>query len=699
MEHSRRLDLARVPRPLLFAVLLILTLLASSTGVRADGLTLDQVAKMRSVGDFAVSPDGASVAYVLSQPRIPFEDDDGPGWAELHVIDQEGSVSRPFVTGEVNVSALQWRPDGTAISFLAKRGEDEEEKKGLYMIPLNGGEARKILEHKQDISSYSWSPDGHRVAFLATEEEDETRTKLEEKGFIPRVYEEELHPVRIWIAEIDLDRAQTEARMLPLEGSASELHWSPGGDHLAVAFAPTPLIDDHYMKRKVHVVEVESGRSVARIENPGKLGSVRWSPDGKHLALLAGADLNDPNESRLMIASAEGGEPTDLLPGFEGDAVSVDFSDASTLLFIAHQGVETFLAEIGIDGGAMKRLVEPGGPILRALSLSLDGRRVALVADSPAHPSEVYGWAEGAANASRLTDSNPWLAEVELADQEVVEYQARDGLALQGILIRPLGAETGKRYPLIVVVHGGPEAHYSNGWLTAYSRPGQFGAAAGYAVLYPNYRGSTGRGVAFSKLDQADYAVNEFNDLVDGVQHLVEMGLADEKKVGVTGGSYGGFASAWCATALTEHFAASVMFVGISEQISKFGTTDIPNEMYLVHALRWPWDYWDWFRERSPVYYAEQARTPILILHGEEDTRVHPSQSMILYRYLKTLGNVPVRLVLYPGEGHGNRKAAARLDYSMRLMRWMEHYLKGPGGDPPPPALDLHHESLEEDTE
>jgi len=651
------------------------------------------VAKVRSVGAAEMSPDGASVAYVSSRPRTPFEDEDGKAWVELHLASSESGQSRPFVSGEINVSAVQWRPDGGAISFLAKRGE--EEKNGLYVIPLTGGEARKILQHAEDISDYSWGPDGKRVAFLASEEEDEIVTKLEEKGFKAEVYEEVLHPDRIWIAELDPGGTTEEARLLEIEGSASELHWSPVGEQLVVALAPTPLIDDHYMKRKVHIIDIESGQSVAQIENPGKLGAVRWAPDGRRLAMLAGGDLNDPNASRLMVASVEGGKPTDLLPGFEGDAVALAFRDASTLVFVGHQGVESFLAEVDVGGGAVKKLVEPGGAILRSLSLSDDGQQAAMVADSPQHPSELYLWTAGASAPKRITDSNPWLSEVSLAVQEVVEYEARDGLALQGLLIRPLDEEQGQRYPLIVVVHGGPESHYSNGWLTAYSRPGQFGAAEGYAVLYPNYRGSTGRGVAFSKLDQADYAVNEFNDLVDGAKHLASTGLVDESKVGVTGGSYGGFASAWCATALTEHFAAAVMFVGISEQISKFGTTDIPNEMFESHARRWPWDYWDWFRERRPVFYAEQARTPILILHGKEDTRVHPSQSMILYRYLKTLGNVPVRLVLYPGEGHGNRNAAARLDYSMRLMRWMNHYLQGPGGEPPPPELGLEHESLE----
>lgn len=294
----------------------------------------------------------------------------------------------------------------------------------------------------------------------------------------------------------------------------------------------------------------------------------------------------------------------------------------------------------------------------------------------------------GQTQPRRLTDSNPWLDGMRFAKQEPIIYKARDGLDVEGVLIRPLNEEPGTRYPLILSVHGGPESHEQHGWKTNYSRPGQVAAARGMAVFYPNYRGSTGRGVAYSKLGQADYAGAEFNDLVDAIAHLSDMGLIDKTKVGVTGGSYGGFASAWCATALTEHFAAAVMFVGISEHVSKFGTTDIPNEMYSVHARKYPWDDWEFFEERSPVRYAEQARTPILIMHGKDDTRVHPSQSMTLFRYLKTLGHVPVRYVQYPGEGHGNRKSASRLDYNIRLIRWMEHYLKGPGGDPPPQELD-----------
>ena len=191
----------------------------------------------------------------------------------------------------------------------------------------------------------------------------------------------------------------------------------------------------------------------------------------------------------------------------------------------------------------------------------------------------------------------------------------------------------------------------------------------------------------------------EFDDLVDAVDHLVKIGLVDRKRVGVTGGSYGGYATAWCSTALTEHFAAGVMFVGLTDLVSKVGTTDIPEEMYEVHYRKRVWDHWEFFRDRSPIYHARKARTPLLIMHGKDDTRVHPGQSMELYRYLKTLGNVPVRLVWYPGEGHGNRKAAAQYDYSLRMLRWFEHYLKGKGGPPPPPELDYALQPDDEEEE
>ena len=255
------------------------------------------------------------------------------------------------------------------------------------------------------------------------------------------------------------------------------------------------------------------------------------------------------------------------------------------------------------------------------------------------------------------------------------------------MLIEPVGRIPRGGAPVIFDVHGGPEAHESNGWQTAYSSPGQVAAGQGYAVFVPNYRGSTGYGTAFSKQHQGDYAGKEFDDLVDGKRALVEAGVADPDRVGLTGGSYGGFATAWGSTYYSQEFAAGVMFVGISNNLSKFGTTDIPNEMYLVHERKWPWEEWDHLLERSPIYHVDKAETPLLIMHGDSDTRVSPTQSYELYRNIKVRKpETPVRLVLYPGEGHGNAKAGSRYDYNVRMMEWFDTYLKTGDRDAALPA-------------
>ena len=404
--------------------------------------------------------------------------------------------------------------------------------------------------------------------------------------------------------------------------------------------------------------------------------------------MISGQDIHDPREGRLMVVTVPGdGQPKDLMPDFEAHVSSFAWQDDTTLLWVAGQGTGSTVGRVGLDGGTAVRL-GPSSPVLGGLSLARQSGMSAFVGNDVSHPGEVFMLQQDAETPRRLTCSNAWLADMRLARQEVVAWKARDGLQLEGVLIYPLNYQQGRRYPLILSVHGGPEAHVSNGWTTSYSRPGQVAAARGFAVFYPNYRGSTGRGVKFSKLGQADAAGREFDDLVDAVDHLVDMGVVDKAKVGITGGSYGGYASAWGATYYSHRFAASVMFVGISNDVSKIGTTDIPEEMYLVHHRKRLWDDWEYFLDRSPIRYVQRHRTPILSMHGKEDPRVDPSQSRELYRHLKTLGQAPVRLVLYPGEGHGNRRAAARFDYNIRMLRWMEHYLQRAGGEPPDYAVD-----------
>ena len=659
--------------------------LSSSLAFAQSAITVEDIPKVKSVIQTTVSPDGDSVAFTRSLPRTLYVDENGSNYSELYVVDDKG-VERPFITGSVNIKSLQWSNDSKTIYFLAKLKDDKYTS--LYQIPVDGGQAQAVMSLKgTSISSYQLSPDNKQVAILAMPAADTSEKELKKLGFKAEVYEQGLKNKQLFIVDLAKADKPLTPTALNVDNYVSDVNWAADGEKLLVKTQPTALIDDRYTKSMWHLFDIASNKVTLSFKTEGKLGDAELSHDGKYIAILGAEDKHDPATGRLFIADTKTAEITEWLPNFMGHVVDFEWSHKrNTLNFIANVGTESFVASIKTGSNKYKKLVKEGKFIASGLSVSDSDKTLALRGNTAKHPNEVFIVRSN--KATRLTDSNSWLNDKRFAKQETITLKARDGVELDGVLVYPLDYEKGTRYPLIMSVHGGPESHDKNGWVTNYSRPGQMGAARGYAVFYPNYRGSTGKGVDYSKLGQNDYAGKEFDDLVDFKNHLVDMGLVDTKRVGITGGSYGGYASAWGATKLTEHFAASVMFVGVTNQLSKFGTTDISNEMNLVHARSYPWDKWQWYLERSPIYWAGQSETPLLIMHGKDDPRVHPAQSMELYRYMKVQGK-DVRLVYYPGEGHGNRKVAAQYDYSLRLMRWMDNYLME--GKKDMPAFEIDH--------
>lgn len=659
--------------------------LSSSLAVAATSLTVEDIPKIQSVLQTSISPDGETVAFTRSVPRELYVDENGTNYSELYVVDDEG-VERPFITGSVSIKSIQWSNDSKTIYFLAKLKDDKFS--ALYQIPVDGGQAQKVLSLKDtSISSYQLSPNNKQLAILAMPAADKSEKELKKLGFMAEVYELGLKNKQLFI--VDLANADKPLTPQPLNVAnyVSDVNWAAQGDKLLVKTQPTALIDDKYTKSQWHLFDIASNQVTMSFATEGKLDGAELSHDGRYIAILGAEDKHDPATGRLFLADTKTGEVTDWLPNFMGHIVDFEWSNKrNTLNFIANVGTQSFVASIKTGSNKYKKLIKEGELIASNLSISDSDKTIALRGNTAKHPNEVF--IVRGSKAQRLTDSNTWLNDKRFAKQETISLKARDGVEIDGVLVYPLDYSEGTRYPLIMSVHGGPESHDKDGWVTNYSRPGQMGAARGYAVFYPNYRGSTGKGVDYSKLGQNDYAGKEFDDLVDFKDHLVGMGLVDGKRVGITGGSYGGYASAWGATKLTEHFAASVMFVGVTNQLSKFGTTDISNEMNLVHARSYPWDKWQWYLERSPIYWAGQSKTPLLIMHGKDDPRVHPAQSMELYRYMKVQGK-DVRLVYYPGEGHGNRKVAAQYDYSLRLMRWMDNYLID--GNKDMPAFEIDH--------
>lgn len=639
----------------------------------ARPMTPEDVAKLESVGAIAVSPDGSRVAYTTSGLPDVTEGEDNGSFRQVLKIASGPDQATVYLPEGVSPSGIQFSPDGSMVSFVwAKSGED----RAVWGVPMNGGTYRKLAEiEDSNVLSYVWGPNGGNIFMLAGAAEDKQRTTQRKAGFNAVVYEEEAQLRRLFEAQIGND-VDESPREIPVPAYVTGFDITPDGATGIVQSKPTPQIDDTYTSLRVHIIDLANGMVKAIVPTPGKLGDVEVSPDGSQLSMIAGIDKNDPASTTLHLVDIATGNYRALNQGAAEASVDAEWLADGRLASVVHTGAQSVLRIYNSDG-SVDREIDPGALILTSVQAA--GGKVAVSANSPAHPTELFVLNPRSRSAAfeRWTTHNPWLSEITFGAQRTYTYTARDGQQVEGVLIEPVGGVPAGGAPTIMNIHGGPEAHESNGWQTAYSKPGQVAAGQGYAVFLPNYRGSTGYGTAFSKQHQGNYTDPEFADIVDAKRALVADGITDADRTGITGGSYGGYASAWGATFHSKEYAASVMFVGISDQTSKFGTTDIPYEMYNVHSRAWPWDNWQKMLEVSPIYHTDKANTPILIMHGEEDTRVDPSQSLELYRFIKVRQpDVPLRLVFYPGEGHGNRLAASRYDYNLRMMEWFDTYLK-----------------------
>ncbi len=663
---------------LLFVLALGLGLSASAQAQRP--LTPYDVVMMESAAAVYPSPDGSMIAFMRSEPRGP-EDGAGGGYTTLHMLGGNHGP-RPLLGGKRNVGGVAWHPRGGMITFLEHREGDTGRQ--LYALPMAGGEAHRVFDAGRSVSQYRWSPDGMTVAFTATLPTPKERAAARSAGFRQTVYDEDFDRTGLFL----WDHQTREVREIELQGSVFGMEWAPDGTRMVLAIAPRPLIDDGYMFKRLHVLDVETGAVRKLVDNPGKLGQFAFSPGGSRVAYISAADVRDPHAGMLFMADASTGEVTSLTPGWEGMAHSFEWLNDSTLRTVISRGIHSFVSDFDLASRAFTDL--PSGDIAFG-SVHTAGGTVVATVEGPAHPSEVYVLEEGA--WVRKTNHNPWLDEVRLGEQTVHSFAASDGVTVEGVLIKPLDFVEGTAYPLVISVHGGPESHFNNGWMTGYSSWGQLLARKGYFVWYPNYRSSTGRGVEFAKDDHGDLMGREFEDHLDAIRHFAGLGWVDANRVGMGGGSYGGYSAAWAATRHTDAFAAAVSFVPITTVVGQWLTTDIPYEYHLVHYEQtWFFDQTDYMDERSPLTYAAQSRTPVLIAGGTSDTRVHPSQPHQLYRAITETTDTPVRYVRYPGEGHGNSSNVYRYDYLLRSLQWFEHYLR-PGdhrSDPPPP-MDLDY--------
>lgn len=652
---------------------LIVLILFSAVAINSQnrGLSPDDLFKIKNVGETLFSPDGKMIAYTLNVPR-PLNEEPGNNFNQLFVYNIQENENIGLLANKVSVSSIQWDSESEKIYFLGKIGEQKTNQ--VYYIDADGGSPKLVTNETSDVLAFKVSPDGNYIALVRLEDKSKGKQEMINRGFDAEIYEEEYQQRNLYVMNLD----DKSVRQITTASSVFEFEWSSDSKNIAAAIADKNLVDDSYMFKRLYVIDSETGIKYKLVDNPGKLTQFSFSPDGTKLAFVSASSVNDAVSGSLFVCDVPNTKQFSQLrnytEGFEGSVIMVKWKDDNTLIFSSEEGVDITLREQKINEKRNKLILDPGIVVLRNFDLLNDN--VCFAGNTKEHPNELYIFNLGTKDLTKLTNHNNWLANIKLARQEKIEYPAKDGLKIQGVLIYPINYEQGKSYPLITYVHGGPEAAVQNGWETGYGSWGQFAAAKDFFVFMPNYRASSGRGVEFTMMGFGDLAGKEFEDVIDGIDYLIQKGFVDRNKVGIGGGSYGGYFSAWAATKYSDRFAASVVFVGISNQISKRNTTDIPYEDYYVHWGFWTHENEQLVWERSPVRYAHQSKTPTLILHGKEDPRVHPSQSLELYRALKLHGKAPVRLVFYPGQGHGNSKNTSRYDFLVRTLDWFEYYLK-----------------------
>ena len=671
-------------RPILVLFVFLFSYALSAQNV----LSPSDLLGLKTAGEVQISPDGTEVIYSVSTPRGPNEPAGEAQSTYYRMNLQEGSTS-PLFPDDMKGSDPLYNPGGNHIGFLyASDGEP-----GQVWIMQTDGERMIQLTHADgEVTAFRWQPGKLGLAYLSETPVTDKEKELEQRGYGFIYYEENLKNTNLYITRFDETLKQIEEKQLTEGVNTWDFEFNRQGTQIAASISPENLIDQEFMFRRIFLIDPETGERVQVSKNEGKLGNYAFSPDGTHLAYAASLNLNDHAVSQAFVVELSTGSVLNLTPeNFRGHVSWVNWKDDKHLLYYSEEGVYPRLSTIPIKGGKRKILLDASdsGIIFGTPEFTHDFQHFVFTGSTPSDRVNLYTW-DGKEGLRQLTDLNPVLKEKKLGKQEVIHYNARDGQEIEGLLIYPVDYRSGEKYPLIVYVHGGPESHHSNNWLSRYSRPGQVMAGKGYLVLYLNYRASTGYGVEFGMEGFMDPAGTEFDDIADAIDWVVMDKGADLNRVGLAGGSYGGYASAWFATYYTKYVKAVCMFIGISNNISKRGTTDIPYEELYVHSGKPLEEMWQENLERSPVYWAHQSKTATLIYGGTADTRVHPSQSLELYRRMKMNNHPAVRLVQYPGEKHGNRQQVGQIDVLYRQMAWFDWYVRDLNPlDGPMPPLDI----------
>lgn len=675
----------RVSAPLLRGLLIVLTLgcaLAPDATAQAKKMTIEDALALQEVGAPQWSPDGRLIAFSVSEWNKKENRRD----SHIHIIPAAGGTPYKLTNGERGESAPQWSPDSTRIAFLAARDMPRPDappgpRNQIWVIPVAGGEAERVTDEEVGVAQFRWSPDGKRLAYVVrdTPQDKAERDKRKKDKFDAIVVDSGFIYSHLWTITLD-----TKEKRRVTEGAftVGDPQWSPDGRSVvyvsskggAQESAFTDISDER--NTDLYVASATGGAVRQLTTNPGPDSAPRFSPDGQWVAYLAN---NDPaswaGKTDLMLIGADAAGATTAAPrnltGQYNDSVSGApkwSPDGGALYASGAEGVYGQLLKIAVAGGEPKTIFVSKGAY-SGVDLSRDGRMLAFAFNDAKSSNNIWVASSAGREAKQLTNFNLGIKDFALVPTEVIRWKAPDGLEIEGLLVKPLNYEPGKRYPLILQIHGGPYAQFVYG----FNARAQIFAANGYAVLSPNPRGSTGYGNKFTTANVGDWGGKDYQDLMTGVDELIKMGLADPDRLGVMGGSYGGFMTFWVITQ-TNRFKAAIGHAGISDWYSFYGQSDIPGLMEYGFGGA-PWTAREVYEKWSPVRYADRVKTPLLITHGEQDRRVPIAQAEQYYRALRKRG-VETVFVRYPREGHGITEPNHQIDLVRRQLEWFDKHVK-----------------------
>jgi dipeptidyl aminopeptidase/acylaminoacyl peptidase len=655
-------------------------------GVTTTGLaqprpvTVDDVLELKGVASPMVSPDGTRVLYTVRAWEVASEKE--PNQREsrtrLWIVPVAGGPARQITFGQRGDSQPQWSPDGRFISFLSARGTgtgEDAPRPQIHVMRADGGEARRVTDAKEGIAAYAWSPDSRRIAFVSTDAKPSEEAARARSRDDERVFEGDLRYRHLWV----VDHADGSPATRITEGQAFTVDtappsWSPDGGRIVFSAGVTGMLRDERQADKIST-------------NFGRDGRPQWSPDGTRIAWVADPNTAKPNgdgtpvgqiaQSRLMIYDVQARTIKDVSsPSFDLEAGTPQWSpDSARIIFTA--GQRAYTTVFSYDLAAARYTALTDRRTLQLGTQSRDGQVIAVIQDSPESPNDVFVTGPDFRTFNRLTTTNPQAAQFALGSSEVVAWK-NDGWTVEGVLLKPVGFEAGKRYPLLVVAHGGPAGAYVNNYRVGGLEGGQLWAGQGWAVFYPNPRGSTNYGEKFLRANINDWGGGDYRDIMTGVDALVARGLADPDKLALVGWSYGGYMTAWSITQ-TARFKAAMVGAGLTNLWSMYGTNDIPNVLIGYFGGQAGPERLPLYMERSALTRIDKVVTPTLILHGGSDERVPIGQAQELFRGLKDRGK-PTELVFYPREGHGITEYYHQKDRLTRIQDWITRYTLGEAG-------------------